>query len=308
MSGWQAVTPGNLMLMGEHGVLHGRHALVCAVSPTMQVRLTPRTDRRIVIRSALGHDEASLDAVEVRPPFRFIWAALLHADPAPPSGFELDIESGFSDQVGFGSSAAVTVSLLALLSHWAGEGLDRSALHVRALAAIRSVQGRGSGADAAASLYGGIVLYRADPIMIEPLNAIHPITVLYSGYKVTTPVVIEQVEALRCEEPDLVDGLYTLMDDAVLRAAQAVRDENWLALGRLMNMNQGFMEALGVSDRTLSELIYFLRRNPGMLGAKISGAGLGDCVVGLGASENRPTDYTVLPAALSKEGVRIEEI
>lgn len=306
VKGWQASVPGNLMVLGEHAVLHGRHALVCAVSPMMHLRMTPRDDRTVRIQSALGQDEADLSRLEVRPPFRFIWAAIQQAYPS--LGFDLEIESGFSDEIGFGSSAAVTVGILGLLAAHAGQELDRHALFTQARSVIRSVQGRGSGADAAASVFGGLVLYRSDPLHIDPVPVTHPLTLLYSGYKETTPVVIEKVEALRQAQPRLVEGLYDLMDRSVLAAAEAVRAGDWPTVGRLLNMNQGFMDALGVNDRTLSELVYFLRDQPSILGAKISGSGLGDCVLGLGALSAVEHPYTAIPAAISEEGLRIEEI
>jgi mevalonate kinase len=42
------------------------------------------------------------------------------------------------------------------------------------------------------------------------------------------------------------------------------------------------MDALGVNDAKLSEMIYQLRADNRVQGAKISGSGLGDCVISLG--------------------------
>ena len=49
-----------------------------------------------------------------------------------------------------------------------------------------------------------------------------------------------------------------------------------------MNIHQGLMQALGVSDQKLNNLLNQLGQYPGIMGAKISGAGLGDCIVGIG--------------------------
>ncbi|WP_144244201.1 hypothetical protein [Nitrincola sp. A-D6] len=44
------------------------------------------------------------------------------------------------------------------------------------------------------------------------------------------------------------------------------------------------MDALGVNDATLAKMLAELRQDPAVLGAKISGSGLGDCVLTLGTS------------------------
>ena len=54
----KASAPGSLMLMGEHAVLHGKKALVCAIDQRISVSLTPREDARISIVSALGEYSA----------------------------------------------------------------------------------------------------------------------------------------------------------------------------------------------------------------------------------------------------------
>ena len=53
-------------------------------------------------------------------------------------------------------------------------------------------------------------------------------------------------------------------------------------LGHVCSMQQGFMVALGVSTFLLDTLVWQLKEL-GVLGAKISGSGLGDCVIGLGS-------------------------
>ena len=44
----KASAPGSLMLMGEHAVLRGQPAIVCAISKRMKIKLKPRADRTLV--------------------------------------------------------------------------------------------------------------------------------------------------------------------------------------------------------------------------------------------------------------------
>ena len=302
----RATVPGNLMLMGEHAVLHGKQALACAVTDSMRVILKPRTDTRIRIFSDLGECETEVSRIHIVSPFRFVLTGVAHFRDRLPSGFDLHIESDFSDDVGYGSSAAVPLGTQAVLSAWMGEPADPDTLFQKSLAVVRAVQGRGSGADVAASAFGGMVAYRMEPVTIEPLRRTHPITVVYSGYKKPTVQVIEQVESSRARHPALFDGLFDLIDAAAREAVDAVRREDWAAMGRLMNIQQGFMEALGVADRTLSRMVYTLREQPGIQGAKISGAGLGDCVVGLGRFTNPDYPYQTMNTNMNEAGLRID--
>lgn len=305
---WIATAPGSLMFMGEHGVLHGKRALVCAVDQYMRVTLEPRRDRIVRIVSALGEDQAELGAIEIRAPFRFIWSAVREGDEELSTGFDLIVESEFSSMIGLGSSAAVTVATLAVLDAWRGRALDREMLHQRAWDVIRSVQGRGSGADAAASVFGGMVAYATQPLKIEPLKALHPITVVYSGYKTPTAEVIAKVETERQARPALFDGFFFEVDECVKMAVDAICLDHWAEVGHFMDRNHALMEAIGVNDETLERIAVALREQPEILGAKISGSGLGDCVIGLGRVRDWSQPYPLVPCAMTREGVRIEEV
>ena len=291
------------MLLGEHAVLHGRRALVASVNQRLTVTLTPRTDRQLEIRSALGEHTTSLDELEPHPKFRFILAAAAAA-PVVSSGLTLEVRAEFSDQIGFGSSAAVTVATVAALRRFDGLPTDPRAIFLSAREIIRSVQGRGSGADVAASVYGGLVLYRADPLELEPLP-FHPLlTAVYSGSKLPTPEVIRIVEEQRIREPERFEVLYDLMDRCSAEAAEEARAGRWDRVGGLLDIGQGIMESMDLSNAALDAIIKALRSDPGIRGAKISGSGLGDCAIGLG----RPAatfPFAFMPVEPDRQGLVI---
>lgn len=292
------------MLLGEHAVLHGSRCVVCAVNQRMTITLTPRADRRLTIDSALGRFETDLDHLKVDPTFRFLLTAVqLFQQPLP--GFDLVVRSEFSSTVGLGSSAAVTAATTTALFHLAGLPSDPRQIFDFSLKTVRTVQGAGSGADLAASVFGGILLYHAQPVEIMPLHAVHPIAVVYSGSKTPTTKVIELVEAKKRRFPGLFEKIYTAMDESAGLAAAAITAHDWRQFGELLNLNQGLMDAIGVSSRALAEIADSLREQPGILGAKISGSGLGDCVVGLGET-TASFGYPLLPLRMSSEGVRID--
>lgn len=297
------------MLMGEHAVLRGHPAMVCAISKRMKVELTPRADRIVVLHSALGEHETTLDELAPNESFRFVLGAIRACREGIEQGFDLDIRSEMSHQMGLGSSAAVTVSTLAALAGAQGKTPERQCLLECGTKIIRRAQGGvGSGADVAASTYGGCLRFFAESQDVVALPTAPKLTVLYSGSKTPTPEVIAIVEENRKRQPEAFDRLDALIGDVVRRAFVAAASENWETVGELMNVNQGLMDALGVNNAKLSELVYELREDPNVFGSKISGSGLGDCVVGLGKAMRRDWGVPSLAVQVDPVGATVEAL
>ncbi|WP_299179197.1 mevalonate kinase [uncultured Neptuniibacter sp.] len=299
--------PGSIMLMGEHAVLFGEKALACAVDKYITVSLIPEPDNQIHVHSVLAEYHSDLAQLTEEPRLTFVLAAIEHLKPDLPSGFTLKIEAEFSHTVGLGSSAAVTAGVVAALSVYSRLSVDRHSLFARSLEIVHKVQGgRGSGTDLVASIFGSFVSYRVAPREITALEGLPPISLFYVGYKTRTPDVLKIVEGLSQRNPEIYTQLYKLMGQVTQRAELAVLEQDWKKLGLLMNNYQGLMDALGVSDRNISELVYTLRESNLIDGVKISGSGLGDCVLALGADPDIKTDYQQIPVAIAPQGVTIE--
>lgn len=308
---YKASAPGSLMLLGEYAILHGKQALVCAVNKRMTVTLRPRVDNKIQIQSVLGFLETDLKHLKVVSPFQFVLAVLSKYRKHLPSGFDLHIEAEFSDQIGFGSSAAVTVATLSVLYAWLGKTLSAIDSIREARAIVQKVQGLGSGADVAACVLGGMVAYKMQSLSAEKLPHMHPLTVVYSGYKTPTVEAVNQVRQRYLAQPKVFKSLFQAMEFCTAEGIQAVRQQQWKNLGAVMNIQQGLLDALGVNTPLLHAIVDSLRQQPAILGAKISGSGLGDCLVGLGAAtlpvwaDNK---VQTLSVAMTMQGVVCEKI
>ncbi len=314
--------PASVMLMGEHAVLFGHRAIVCALSQRLRVSVSARSDQRIVIHSALGHYDvprAELLIQKNDPPELSFVLASLRALP-PQSGLTLTVTSDFSHTVGLGSSAAVVAACVYALMRFQGAEVALADVFDIGLRVIHAVQQRGSGSDLAASVFGGMVAYTASPRQIEALLNAEQLTprhcpaldLTYCGYKTPTPEVLAHVARASEEFPDIYTGLYQHMHQVSCAAEQAIRDHDWQRLGKLMNIYHGLMDALGVSDASLSALVYQARQRSEVLGAKISGSGLGDCVIALSSPQvASPQDEKTnieghIEANISPRGVQCE--
>lgn len=299
--------PGSLMLLGEHAVLHGHRALVCAINRRITVHLFPLEEDAVRIASGPGSYESPLNDLMDHPALRFVIQAIRqHADQLP-SGFELKIDSEFSADIGFGSSAAVTVAVHAAILSWLlGEPPANELLFDAALRTVHAVQGRGSGADLAASVFGGIVDYTAAPTF-QPLALGIPLTAVYCGYKTPTPEVILKVEQMRADHPQKYERIFAEMGVGAANAMACLRNQDLPGFGNILNHNQQLMDEMGVNTPELQEIVEALQAAPDVFGAKISGSGLGDCAVGIGVADLKDPDYPVHHLEVSPTGCEYHE-
>jgi mevalonate kinase len=299
-----ASAPGKLMLLGEHAVLYGHLAIVCAVNQRISVELTPRQDDAVHIQCELGTFAGRVETLAAEGPFRFAVAALIAS--GIPSGCNMTITSEFSDQVGLGSSAAVTVAVCAATDKWLSRETDPLDLLCRARDVVRSVQaGAGSGADVAASVFGGTLAFRADPPDVIPLAADPDLIVVYSGSKTPTCDVINLVRAQREAHGERIDAVFEAMNTTSESAAAAIDQADWPAFATQLNAGRELMSELNLDTPEIIAILSALDSQPGIAGAKTSGSGLGDCVIGLGTvDETFP--YDVLPLTVSPRGVEVE--
>lgn len=312
---YKTSAPGSVMLLGEYGVLFGKPALVCAVDKRIHVTLTPRRDTAIHLYSdVMGEYTTSLETLTIEKPFQFVLAAIQQYLPKMRRGCDIQITSEFSDKVGLGSSAAVTVATLAALVTW----LDVKMLPLEFIRqgrqVVRTCQGLGSGADVAASVYGGVVYYQAQPLSADKLSHILPLSLYYTGYKTPTVEAVSQVQAKFAAYPQVFKQLCASIGQCAAEGMYLVRQQEWQRLGEVMNIQQGLMESLGVCPPIMQHMTNVLRKQNGISGVKISGSGLGDCVIGLGKPEgalNFGEDYSgiqPISVEMTLHGVQTEKI
>jgi mevalonate kinase len=297
------------MLLGEHAVLHGHPCLVAAIDRRVRVALAPRTDGLVTVTSALGSYEGDRDDLPDHPKFRFVRSALRAHPDALPGGLDLLIEADMPPTLGFGTSAAVTVAVVGALQVATGHPLDPHPILTDARTVVRAVQGRGSGADVAASALGGILAYRPDdPPVSCPVPDEASLTAVYCGYKTPTPEVITRVEQQWANRATERDHLFTALGAAAAAGHAALLAGDRAALAAALNRGQTLMDELGVGTPELTDIVTRLRRDPGIAAAKISGSGLGDCAVGWGAATDSTalSPYSTHILGFAREGVRLD--
>jgi hydroxymethylglutaryl-CoA reductase len=117
---------------------------------------------------------------------------------------------------------------------------------------------------------------------VEPLNITQPLHLVIgmTHAEGLTARTVSTVREARERNPRLYEKIFDDIDALVLQAVSALQDNNIRALGELMNVCQGLLNALQVSTPELERLIG-LARGAGALGAKLTGGGGGGAMVAL---------------------------
>ena len=314
--------PGKLMLLGEHAVVYGRPYIVTAVGQRMRaiVELTEKPVFQLNApdvqvenyqkpMSDLGKDDIPKGA-------KFVEMAVSQfTSEVGKTGIKVTTASEFSSQFGFGSSSASTVCVIKALSELTNKKLSNKQIFDLSYKTVLDIQGKGSGFDVAAAVYGGTLYFVTPGKMIEPLKiASLPLIVGYSGIKADTVTLVNEVLEKAKKYPKVIDDVYTAIGNLVRQAKKAILKSDWLTLGELMNFNEGYLSILGVEGRKLADMIYSARE-AGAYGAKLSGAGIGDCMIAVtpaGKSKAVTKAITqaggqVIDVKANVEGVRIEK-
>lgn len=310
--------PGSMMVTGEHAVVYGHPAIVCAIEQRIQVTVSALTRRVVEVHSTISAPVTMpLDSIVVEGPMKFVLAVIAQYADQLQFGIRVDVRSDINPVMGLGSSAAVTAASLAAIDTVANrtEKPDfelpvMKKLHKAGLQIIRDIQGRGSGADLAASLHGGMIAYRLPSgfcaedkdASMQLLPASPQLSLCYVGYKTPTSEVLAKVAAERKGKEPLYDDLYQQMGDCATQTISAARDKDWRRFGLHLQSYQNHLKTLGVSDQALEQLVAEGSRNPDTIAVKISGSGLGDCVLAVGAVPESFTNLTV-----ASDGVRIDD-
>ncbi len=270
--------PGKIYLFGEHAVVYGEPAIACAVE--LRTRVSARKADAVTISSGIGN--TGLD-FEVHP---YVSSAIKKLGSP---GVSIEITSDIPVGSGLGSSAAVTVATLAAINIEFGLGYENEELARMGHEIEKEVQGAASPTDTFVSTIGGVVTIPSR----KRLNLLDCGVVIGNTNKGASPKktakLVKQVAMLKEEYPDAINPIIKTIGSFARHGEVLVSQKNYTSLGKLMNVNHGLLDALGVCTMELSALVY-AARNAGAYGAKLTGAGGGGCMVALTDSPRKVAD------------------
>lgn len=316
-----ASAPGKLMLFGEHAVVFGYPCMVTAVDQRVYVTVEKNGDDVLFLEApdlglmAYSKTISDLGNKDVPRSVAFIemlYRRFLERYPQK-QGVVVKTRSDFSSSFGFGSSSAVTVAFAKALTVLYGIELDNYQLFDLCYRAVIDVQGVGSGFDIASAIWGGTIYYVPPAKVVDyvDLDGMQMV-VGYTKIKADTATIVRMVAEMRTREPERIDKVMKEISLIVEDAKKVIAQRDWKQLGLLMTRNQQLLAQLQVSGDKLDQLIDKAQKN-GAYGAKLSGAGGGDCMIAM-ANGNRKkveeaickTGGEIIAVKLSAEGVRVD--
>jgi mevalonate kinase len=258
---------GKLMLFGEHAVVYNYPCIVTTVSKKVYVEVEK-------IMSQLNIDNPQVNDNRFVKETVKLFCEKYKVD----NKLLIKTYSDFSSQYGFGSSSAVTVATILALSKLYKIMISKKEVFDLGYKVTLNIQSVGSGFDVAAATFGGTLYFVTGGKIIEPLSVKEiPLVIGYSGTKASTTKLVKNLK------PDfkIFDEVKKIVDKAKI----SLLNSDWKTTGGLMNENHKLLQKLGVSTEKLDRMC-LAANDSGALGAKLSGAGGGDCMIAL-TPENR---------------------
>jgi mevalonate kinase len=294
-----ASAPAKIILFGEHFVVHGTKAILAAIDKRVTVT-SAFTDNNIIrVNSELGTLDVPVSSPyeEVKSEFRpFVYLANeMITSNQNVNGLEITINSDIPIGVGLGSSSACCVAATASISGLFKEVSSEENLKM-SIEAEKTIFPDTSGADCTVCTYGGIIEY--DKINGSKKNTdTSNLNLLITNSMIphSTKRSVEKVSKFKEDDEERFSQLCALETKLIDEVNIALKNKDLITLGLKMSENQKYLEEIQVSNDTLRGMIGSLKEIS--LGAKITGAGDGGCVIALVKDEN----LDKVPALLGKD-------
>jgi len=295
----EASAPGKMILFGEHSVVYGKPAVVLAIDRRAKVYAEKRTDKKVFIdadnlgfsgyfegdeyhavrgKAWRGRNLAALN-VSARKTMEYLGVE---------GGVNLKVRSMIPIAVGLGSSAAICVTTVSAVERLFDAGLKNEEISKLAFEGETIIHGKPSGVDNNVSTYGGVLSYdKENGIKRHKLEKNIPFIIGNTKKKRSTKKMVENVAALRERNPVEMEKILNSMGLIAESGLDALMKANINRIGDLMDLNHGLLSAIGVSTMKL-EILCHTSRNNGALGAKLTGAGGGGCMIALAEEPDIP--------------------
>jgi hydroxymethylglutaryl-CoA reductase len=294
---------GKIILLGEHAVVHGRHAIGCPVPLTIRA-IVEDGDRGVeLLIPRWGVEYQLAKPPEQRRSFEQAAGAILDKLGLARRTMRIEVFPDVPRGMGLGGSAALAVAIVRALDLHFRLGLSDAEVNELAYLSEQNAHGQPSGIDNTLATYGKpLVFRRGTPPLVEPLNIPQPLSIVVGMTQTEglTARTVANVAEARLRNPRLYEKIFDDIDGLVLQAVSAIQDNDMNTLGDLMNINQGLLNALQVSTPELERLIN-VARDAGAAGAKLTGGGGGGAMLALCSNAGTIAD---VQQAIERQGFR----
>lgn len=304
--------PGKIILMGEHAVVYGKPALICAVNKRLTV--TVDTSSALDIHASEGEEYIRhiLNIVSSFYGFDHLPGMIVSVHSEIPIGYHL------------GSSAALAAALVGAVSFFLKKIWNPQQINQLAYKSEGFIHKNASGVDPAAVVSGGLIWYRKE---LEFLRSIwqFPFSVprMFSHFQLidtgrpreSTGEMVSLVAQSVTKDPHTMESLFSQNEVQVKRLTTAIKEENESSFIDALRLGESTLEKMGVVSRNVIPVIRAIEESGGA--AKILGGGGKKEGVGFLLCYHhdpkkvetlcKPYGYTPRSIQLGEEGIRLEK-
>ena len=272
---------GKVILLGEHAVVYGRPAIALPIPLAVEARVRKGGEgvQLVIPRWGLEQKLKPGSTQGINGTLNTVLDSLAIADQP----MTIEVMPHVPRAMGLGGSSALAVAVIRALDRGYSLGLDDAAVNRLAFQCEQAAHGTPSGIDNTVATYGMPLLFEnakrpafRELKLPEPL----PLVIGITGRESLTATTVAQVRIAWQGQKARFEAIFEQMGQLTRAAADALADARFQELGQLMNLCQGYLNALQVSTPELEELIHLSRAN-GALGAKLTGGGGGGSMIAL---------------------------
>lgn len=282
---------GKIIIGGEHAVVYGHPAIAATLDRGVRIAVTALSPAQnktgpMLRSTGLGFvGQVCPDPGGEGPDvLRKALNRLVELCGEKIRSLELVVDSAIPGGRGLGSSAALSVAMVRGVLRYFEQEAPADEVARLALELEKIFHGNPSGIDHTVIARGGMIQYQKTEtgVLVESIRSPRELTfvVALSGAHGGTLQAVSALKQRAKRYPHLYESIFKGIADVVVEMRSAIDEGRLAALGELMNLNQGYLNALSLSTPEIEKLCA-LAREKGALGAKLTGAGGGGAVIAL---------------------------
>lgn len=307
----RADAPAKMILFGEHAVVYGRPAIALPL-PDLRASAAVEPNTRgeagqIELISPVTATDIWLHEAPSNHPLAAITKnTLTRIERTAPVPLRITVDSTIPLGAGLGSGAAVSVAMSRAIGRYFGLDLEPETLSSLAYEVEIIHHGSPSGIDNTVIAYEKPVFFiRGKTLELFSLDKPISVVLAHSGQVTPTATAVRKVRDLHERKPEFTEACLDEIADLTHRAYKALRGGKLDQLGEWMNRNHTLLQSLGVSTPALDNLVE-IAVSAGARGAKLSGAGLGGCMISLVEPGTREAVFQALLEAGASQLCQVE--
>ena len=261
-----------IILIGEHAVVYGYPAISL---PLLEVKVTCRVVPATTPWRLFEEDTLSMA----------VYASLEYLN-IKDAYIRCQIDSAIPEKRGMGSSAAISIAAIRAVFDYFEAELPRDVLEILVNRAEMIAHMNPSGLDAKTCLSD-------QPIRFIKNVGFEELAMDLSAYLVIADTGVyghtrEAIQVVESKGKEALPFLYAL-GELTQQAEEAIKAKDAVKLGEILTKAHGNLKEIGVSSLEADALVETALQH-GALGAKMSGGGLGGCIIALVADYHQAQD------------------